>query len=302
VLTRKGKHKEKHFETQHRSITFSFVRYVRFLLNAHAGNFRHHQVTHRGPCKKQGPSATPHYSWPYLILFKMPLPSGPSGTATYFPDILELMQEAAAIACVDMTSGEAARSAKRSLDLLSMDFSNEGLNLFTTDFQVLPLVAGQVEYTLPPDTSDILMASIRVPKAGGGFIDTPMNPMDFASYSYISDKSNEGRPSQYFVHRRANPTVRVWLVPDSVQTYSLAYWRMRRVDDTGAYTNSCDVPYRFIPAMVAGLALKLAMKSRDQLVMSRIPLLQANFNDTLKKAKREDRTRASIFLAPLLEY
>lgn len=232
----------------------------------------------------------------------MPLPSGPSGSATYFPDFLEMMQEAAAIACVDMTSGEAARSARRSLDLLNMELSNEGLNLWTTDFQVLPLVAGQSEYDLPLDTSDVLTASLRMTNSDGTFIDIPMSRIDFASYAMIPQKQTQGRPSQIFVHRKNNPALYVWMVPDDTQSYSIAYWRMRRVDSTGSYTNSCDVPYRFVPVMIAGLALKLAMKSRDTNVLNRIPLLISSYQDALKKAKREDRDRSSVYLAPLLEY
>jgi hypothetical protein len=56
------------------------------------------------------------------------------------------------------------------------------------------------------------------------------------------------------------PSVTMWPTPDGSQTYQFVYWRMRRVQDAGNGVNVMDVPFRFVPCMVAGLAYYIALK------------------------------------------
>ena len=228
------------------------------------------------------------------------VPSGLSGTAAFFPDILDLAQEAAERAGVDFTSGQALRSARMSLDLMSQEWANEGLNLWLVDQQVLPLVAGVSNYTLPADTMDIIYPMLRTVTTVT--TDYPMTRMDVAGYAAIPNKAYSGRPSQLYISRLETPQIYVWPVPPTTPAYTLVYYRMRRIQDTGSATNSMDIPYRFVPAMVAGLAYKFALKSRDQVVMQRLPMLKDDYQEALMKAKYEDRDRSSVFLAPMVDY
>ena len=228
------------------------------------------------------------------------VPSGQSGTTSFFPDILDMCQEASERAGVDFTSGQALRSARMSLDLMSQEWGNEGLNLWLVDQQTLPLVGGTANYTLPTDTMDIIYPLLRTIDSSNATHDYPMTRVDVAGYASIPNKTYSGRPTQLYISRLETPQIYVWPVPPTTPSYSLVYYRMRRIQDTGSATNSMDIPYRFVPAMIAGLAYRFAMKSRDPLVMQRLPMLKAEYQEAFDKAKYEDRDRSSIMLTPMV--
>lgn len=224
--------------------------------------------------------------------------TGQSGTTTFFPDILDMCQEACERAGVDFTSGNALRSARMSLDLMSQEWANEGLNLWTVDCQTINLAPGVPMYPLPVDTIDVIHPFIRVMN-GAAQNDLNLARVDVSGYASISDKAREGRPSMVYIDRQAQPTVTVWPVPAKQSAYQLVYYRMRRMQDSGSPTNSMDIPSRFAPAMIAGLAYRMAQKSRDVAVMQRIPMLKADYDEAFNKARYEDRTRAPFILAPM---
>lgn len=223
-----------------------------------------------------------------------------SGTSTFFPDILAMCEEAAERAGVDFTSGQALRSARISLDLMSQEWANEGLNLWTVDFQTVQLLNGVNGYTLPVDTVDVIYPLLRTINTDNTTTDYPLARVDVAGYSAIPNKLFQGRPTQIYVNRLEAPTVTLWPVPPTTPTYYLAYYRMRRIQDSGAATNNMDVPFRFAPAMVAGLAYRFAQKSRDPNVMARVQMLKQEYQETFDKARYEDRDKSSIYLAPMV--
>lgn len=92
------------------------------------------------------------------------------------------------------------------------------------------------------------------------------------------------------------PSVTVWPVPDNAQQYQLAYWRLRRSQDAGNGINTMDVPFRFIPAMVAGLAYHLSMKVAGADV--RMPMLKAQYDEAWQLASEEDREKAAVRFVP----
>lgn len=223
----------------------------------------------------------------------MPQLTGLSGTSTFFPDILDMCQEACERAGVDFTSGNSLRSARMSLDLMSQEWANEGLNLWTVDCQTINLAPGVPLYPLPVDTIDVIHPFIRV---NGN--DLNLSRVDITGYASISNKMQEGKPALVYIDRQSQPTLTVWPVPAKNSSYQLVYYRMRRMQDSGSPTNSMDIPSRFAPAMIAGLAYRMAQKSRDQVVMQRLPMLKADYDEAFNKAKYEDRTRAPFILAP----
>ena len=226
-------------------------------------------------------------------------PTGVSATASFVPDILEIIQEASERACVDNTSGGSLRSAKRSLDILSMEWANEGLNLWTLEFLVEPLLQGVFKYALPEDTVDVVVPMLRTVE-GGKPRDIRMARFDFAGYANVLNKEDQGRPSQIFINRIVKPEFYVWMVPDN-GNYSLAYWRLRRMKDASSATNDMDVPFRLIPALTAGLAYKLAQKSDSAKALARLPMLKADYDELFMKAKYEDHDRSDMFFTPLLD-
>jgi hypothetical protein len=93
------------------------------------------------------------------------------------------------------------------------------------------------------------------------------------------------------------PAITVWPTPDNVQTYQFVYWRMRRTQDASQYGNNVmDVPFRFVPAMAAGLAYYVALKVPDG--MQRLPVLKQQYDEFWELAAYEDHEKAALRLVP----
>lgn len=219
-----------------------------------------------------------------------------SGTTSFNPDFAELAEEAFEMAGLEMRSGYDLKSARRSLDLLAIEWANRGLNLWTIEQGTVALVAGTATYTLPVDTIDILEHSIRS-GTGTSQVDIDLYRISMSGYSAIVNKNTTGKPNQIYVDRaRSAPSVTLWPVPSVSSTYTLVYQRLRRIQDSGAATNTADLPFRFIPALVAGLAYFIAVKRPE--VEQRVPFLKKFYEEQFDLASQEDRSRASWFHQP----
>jgi hypothetical protein len=227
-------------------------------------------------------------------------PASTSGVSGWIPDILTIIQEAAEHASVDATTGYLLRSAKRSLDVLAMSWSNAGLNQWLLDEQYQVLSPGLANYVLPADTVDVVAPAIST-TSNGQTIQITIARQDFSSYLSIPNKAFTGKPNTIFVNRISPPQFFCWPVPDTYQVYTLAYWRLRRMCNTGYATNSLDAPDRMIPAMIYGLAWQLALKKKAK-DYNLIQLLKSNYDQELEKALDSDRDRSSIYLAPFIAY
>lgn len=228
-------------------------------------------------------------------------PGSTSSVAGFVPDILMIIQEACEQAGVDFTSPYTIRTAKRSIDLLQMEFANEGLNLWTLDFQQLPLVAGTYQYILPADTVDLIIPMIRTINQGIQ-TDLLIVKQDFADYAAIPNKLQQARPTTAFVLRSTIPVVTLWPVPDGFQQYILGYWRLRRMQNTGYPTNLLDMPFRFVPALISGLAWQMKLKSPGQKDLNTLTYLEGLYRRKMELAKYEDRDKSPMYLTPDLGY
>ena len=217
-----------------------------------------------------------------------------SGSATFNPSFDVLIEEAFERAGTELRSGYDLKSARRSLDIMSAEWSNRGLNLWTVSLGTVPLVAGTSSYALPADTIDLLEHVIRS-GTGTSQVDYDIERIGVNSYASIVTKNQTGRPIQIYVERTLTPTANVWPVPD-VSTYTLVYWRMRRIQDTGAATNTADIPSRFIPALVSGLAYYIALKRPA--LMNRVQMLKAIYDEQFQLAYEEDRERVPLRIIP----
>lgn len=217
-----------------------------------------------------------------------------SGTATFFPSIVTIIEEAYERAGSEMRSGNDVRSARRSLDLLASEWANRGINLWTLESGSVALVAGTATYNLPADTVDILDFVIRS-GTGTSQTDYQVQRMGVGGFASITTKNTQGRPTQVFVQRIAVPSITLWPVPNN-STDSFVYWRLRRIQDTGNATNTMDIPHRFVPALVAGLAFSLAMKKPD--LADRVPFLKQEYMEQFALAAEEDRDRSSLWIIP----
>jgi len=220
-----------------------------------------------------------------------------SGTTAFDMNFTEVAEEAWERAGREMRSGYDLRTARRSMNLLTIEWQNRGINMWTIDSGTVSLTTGTSQYTLPADTIDILEQAIRT-NAGvtATQSDVSISRISVSTYSSIPNKLTQGKPIQIWVERlQAAPRINVWPVPDS-NDYTLVYWRMRRVEDAGAGIQTHDMNFRFYPCLVAGLAYQIALKVPE--LEGRLPLLKAEYEAQFLLASGEDREKASIRFVP----
>lgn len=221
-----------------------------------------------------------------------------SGTTAFNLDLSEIVEEAFERCGAELRTGYDLKTARRSLNLMFADWANRGVNLWTVEQGSIPLVQGTATYNLPDDTVDLLEHVIRT---GAGNVSTQadltITRISVSTYASIPNKLTQARPIQVYIDRLSpTPTVTVWPTPDGSQTYTFVYWRLRRIQDAGNGVNTMDVPFRFLPCMVAGLAYHLAMKIPGAL--ERLPVLQQQYDAAWQTAADEDRDKAAVRFVP----
>ena len=222
-----------------------------------------------------------------------------SGTATFNLDLNEYVEEAFERCGAELRTGYDLKTARRSMNLLFTDWANRGINLWTVEQGTINLTQGTATYNLPDDTVDLIEHVIRT---GAGNIatqvDLTITRISVSTYSSIPNKLQQARPIQLWINRQTpTPTVTVWPVPDQNSVYQLVYWRLRRIQDAGAGgTYTQDVPFRFLNALVAGLAYYLSMKIPG--AMERMQVLKQQYDEAWQNAADEDREKAAVRFVP----
>ena len=297
-----------------------------------------------------------------------------SGTATFNPDLTELVEEAFERAGVELRTGYDLRTARRSLNILFADWANRGINMWTFEQGTINLVPGQNTYPIPNDTVDLLEHVIRTgANSASTQADLTITRISVSTYATIPNKLQQARPIQIWVQRLNGqtsstgttlsaaisatdttvavtsavglaatgfilvgsetigygyisgntlyscsrgqnnttaaahlintavyqqnlPAVTVWPTPDNSTTYQLIYWRMRRIDDAGGGVNTMDIPFRFLPCLVAGLAYYLALKVPNG--TQRLDILKSQYDEAWELAATEDRETAALRFVP----
>ena len=231
-----------------------------------------------------------------------------TGTSTFNLDLNDLVEEAFERAGSELRTGYDLRTARRSLNLLTIEWANRGINLWTIEQGQIPLVTGQVVYPLPVDTIDLLDQVIRT-NAGSASNQTDINisRISESTYSTIPNKLTQGRPIQVWINRQSGattptgvnaPTINIWPTPNAPDNqYMFVYWRLRRINDAGDGSNTQDIPFRFLPAMVAGLAYYLSVKIQGT-DPNRVMGLKADYEQQFSLASEEDREKAPIRFVP----
>ena len=224
-----------------------------------------------------------------------------SGTTAFNMDFTEIAEEAWERAGREMRSGYDLRTARRSMNLMTIEWQNRGINMWTIDEGTINLVEGTSAYVLPADTIDLMEHQIRT-GAGNAATqsDLTISRISVSTYASIPNKLTQGRPIQLYIERlRDVPKVNVWPIPDS-NDYKLYYWRMRRIEDAGSGVQTADMNFRFYPCLEAGLAYYIAMKLPE--MMDRVPLLKAVYDEQFDLASGEDREKTSARFVPRIGY
>lgn len=210
-----------------------------------------------------------------------------SGTREFTLDVAEIMEDAFERVGLEMRTGYDARRGRRSLNILFQDWGNRGVNLWTVQAVSTPLVVGQASYTLDSDDVDIAESTIAV-----GSIDYPLTRMTRSDYAGIPNKLTQSRPTQVYVERTAPMRITLWPVPSAAST--LTTYRIRRIQDVESSGNNVDLPARFIPAAVSGLAYYLSLA----LAPDRALLMKQVYEEDFQRAANEDSERGSLFIRP----
>tara|TARA_R110002124_G_scaffold149256_1_gene315307 strand:- start:2325 stop:3011 length:687 start_codon:yes stop_codon:yes gene_type:complete len=224
-----------------------------------------------------------------------------SGTTAFDMEFTEIAEEAWERAGREMRSGYDLRTARRSMNLMTIEWQNRGINLWTIDEGTVSLVKGTSEYNLPADTIDLLEQVIRT-NSGVTATQSDLNitRISVSTYASIPNKLTQGRPIQVWIERlRDHPKINVWPVPDN-NDYIFKYYRMRRVQDAGSGVQTADMNFRFLPCLVAGLAYYISMKDPD--LAPRIGMLKETYEEQFAIAAGEDREKASARFVPRIGY
>jgi hypothetical protein len=238
-----------------------------------------------------------------------------AGTRTFNLDLNSLVEEAFERCGLVLRTGYDMRTARRSLNLLTIEWANRGINLWTIEQGSIPMVQGQIAYNLPIDTIDLLDHVIRT-QTGVNQTDINISRISVDTYSTIPNKNARGRPIQVWINRQSGatvpdglippgttiqyPQINVWPTPDQSNFYTFVYWRLRRISDAGNGVNTQDIPFRMLPCLVAGLAYYLAMKLPEAL--PRLEMLKLAYEEQWNLASSEDREKASLRIAPRMMF
>lgn len=305
-----------------------------------------------------------------------------SGTSTFDMNFTEIAEEAYERAGREMRTGYDLRTARRSMNLLTIEWANRGINMWTIEQGTINLVQGQNTYALPNDTIDLLEHVIRTqPNNSSTQSDLTITRISVSTYATIPNKLTQARPIQIWIQRMSGetaispitlngsvtstattmtlsttvglatsgfikldneiiyygyvsgntisscsrgqastiaaahnsgvpvsipslPAVTVWPTPDQGSVgnpyYQLVYWRMRRIEDTGGGIRTADMPFRFLPCLVSGLAYYIATKNPE--LAPRMDMLKGQYEEQFQLAAGEDREKAAIRFVPRQQF
>ena len=248
-----------------------------------------------------------------------------SGSTDFNLEFVDLAEEAFERAGREMRSGYDLRTARRSMNLLTIEWANRGINMWTIEQGTKNLVQGTATYDLPDDTIDLLEHVIRT-GAGNASTqsDLTLTRISVSTYATIPNKLAQARPIQIYISRNSGatyppggqpagtnpitgnlpPQFTVWPVPDQGTLlspyYQVVYWRMRRIQNAGDGIQTPDMPFRFLPCITAGLAYYIAQKIPEG--QERLLALKAAYEEQWNFAAGEDREKAAVRFVPRRMY
>ena len=234
-----------------------------------------------------------------------------SGTTVFDKNfsIDEIIEDAYERIGLQGVSGYQLKTARRSLNIMFQEWANRGLHYWEVGNNDITLVANQAVYTIfrssDDGTSDataifgvddILEAVFR----NSSNVDSPLTKINRSTYQALSNKTATGQPSQYFVQRFIDKiTITLYLTPGTTEAgKKLNFYFVKRIQDVGDYTNATDVPFRFVPCMVSGLAYYLSMKYQPNLIQQ----TKLVYEDEFARALAEDGSASSTHITPKAYY
>jgi hypothetical protein len=219
-----------------------------------------------------------------------------SGTRAFSLDVAVAIEEAYELAGLEARTSYDAITARRSLNIMFADWSNRGIQMWEVSKVTTTLTEGTSEYTINTYDIDILDAYIQR-TVSGIVTDYPINRVDRNEFISIPTKATKARPTQYWLERVRTPVIHLYPTPEN-STDNLIYYVWQRIQDSSASINDVDIPSRFMPPLVSGLAFYLCLKKNPQ----KVELLKGQYEQDLMNALKYDEDRSSVRLVPKQEY
>ena len=242
-----------------------------------------------------------------------------SGTVSFDLSIEEIIEDAFERCGGQGRSGYDLKSARRSLNILLSEWGNRGLHFWEVANVNMALNQGQNKYRIYKDATARGSTTDNPAKDNAGTyiynatdvlevvyrnqVSTPtdvtMTKIDRSTYQALANKESEGTPSQFFIQRfREYTDITVYMTPSSSTNKFLNFYYIKRIQDSGVYSNNPDAPYRFLPCMVSGLAFYLSQKGAPD----RTQALKLYYEDELNRALTEDGSPTSSYVTPKAYY
>ena len=219
-----------------------------------------------------------------------------SGSRDFDLDVADIIEEAYERCGLEVRTGYDAKTARRSLNIMFSEWANRGINLWTVKQATLTLISGTATYSSANGLADPMNDMLEVALRRDG-TDYEIDRISRGEYLNVPNKTTTGRPSQFYFNRQRSPEISVWPTPEN-DTDQLVYYYITRIEDADTSKNTTDVPYRFLPCMVAGLAYYISMKKAPE----RVQLLKAVYEEEFQRAADEDEDRVSLKLQPDIQY
>ena len=242
-----------------------------------------------------------------------------SGTTTFYKtfSIDEIIEESFERLGIQDVTGYHLQTSRRSLNIMLQEWGNRGIHYWEIAETNIDMIEGQAEYkffrassdgtsatTTPTNgiygMSDVLEAQLRSNRTQTTQSDSPMTKVDRSTYAGFSNKLSKGTPNQYWVERFIDKVrIHIYPTPDSTNaSKDMHFYYIKRIQDVGDYTNATDVPFRFIPCMVSGLAYYLSMKYMPQMTQA----TKLIYEDEFARALAEDGSASSTHITPKAYY
>ena len=215
-----------------------------------------------------------------------------SGSTNFEPNVTEFIEEAYERCGAELRTGYDLKTAIRSVNLMLAEWANRGLNQWTIEQATQTVTEGTTDYSLNSNVIDILDVVLRR-TINQTQTDISMNRVSRSEYLNIPNKTTNARPSQFFFDKLSSPLLKIWPAPEN-STDILVFNKLVRMDDADKGTNTMDMPFRFYPCFVAGLAYYLSQNKNPQLT----PQLKSLYEEEFRRAADQDEDRASFRVRP----
>ena len=219
-----------------------------------------------------------------------------SGTRAFSLDVATAIEEAYELAGLEARTSYDAVTARRSMNIMFADWSNRGVQMWEISKVELTLTEGTSEYTINSYDIDILDAYIER-TVNGSVTDLILERIDRNEFVSIPNKETKARSTDYWLERLKTPVIHLYPTPEN-STDKLVYYVWRTIEDANTQVNDIDIPTRFVPCLVSGLAYYLCLKKNVQ----KLPIMKEQYEQDLRNAMRYDEDRSPLRLVPRQEY